>query len=95
MFHVPYQNGIAMKRAHSAIIIKDYKLIKFHDTNELLLFKIEEDLAEKNNLALQHPEILRSLETALDTYLHKVKAPRWKPGISWKNKPIEKFNSYH
>ena len=32
VFHVPYENGIALKRAHSAIIIKDYKLIKFHDT---------------------------------------------------------------
>ena len=95
IFHVPYENGIAIKRAHSAIIIDTYKLIKFHDTNELLLFNIAQDLEENNNLAAMFPEKLKELEVALDTYLHKVKAPKWQPGISWKNKPIEKFNSYH
>ena len=29
IFHVPYENGIALKRAHSAIIIDSFKLIKF------------------------------------------------------------------
>jgi arylsulfatase A len=49
VFHVPYENGIALKRAHSAIIIEDFKLIKFYDTNELLLFNINQDLEEKKN----------------------------------------------
>ena len=92
---MPYENGIALKRAHSAIIIEDFKLIKFYDTNELLLFNINQDLEEKKNLAAMFPEKLKTLEAALDSYLHKVKAPKWQPGINWKNKPIEKFNSYH
>ena len=95
IFHVPYENGIALKRAHSAIIIDNFKLIKFHDTNEFLLFNITQDLEEKKNLALMLPEKLKTLEDALDFYLHDVKAPKWQPGINWKNKPIEKFNSYH
>ena len=95
VFHVPYENGIALKRAHSAIIIKDYKLIKFYDTNELLLFNLSKDLEENKNLAIIFPEKLKILEDALDSYLKKVKAPRWQPGINWKNKPIGKFNSYH
>jgi arylsulfatase A-like enzyme len=95
IFHVPYENGIALKRAHSAIIIDNFKLIKFHDTNELLLFNITQDLEEKKNLALMLPEKLKTLEDALDFYLHDVKAPKWQPGTNWKNKPIEKFNSYH
>ena len=95
IFHVPYENGIALKRAHSAIIIDNFKLIKFHDTNELLLFNINKDLEEKKNLALMLPEKLKTLKDALDFYLHDVKAPKWQPGINWKNKPIEKFNSYH
>ena len=66
IFHVPYENGIALKRAHSAIIIDDFKLIKFHDTNELLLFNIAQDLEEKNNLAAMFPEKLKELEVALD-----------------------------
>ena len=95
IFHVPYENGIALKRAHSAIIIDNFKLIKFYDNNELLLFNINKDISEDNNLASIFPEKLKKLEGALDSYLNQVKAPKWKPGISWKNKSIESFNSYH
>ena len=95
IFHVPYENGIALKRAHSAIIIDNFKLIKFYDNNELLLFNINKDISEGNNLASIFPEKLKKLEGALDSYLNQVKAPKWKPGISWKNKSIESFNSYH
>ena len=95
IFHVPYKNGIALKRAHSAIIIDNFKLIKFHDSGELMLFNLNEDLEEKNNLALSLPNKVHTLEKALDTYLSKVKAPKWKPGITWKDKLIEKINSYH
>ena len=95
IFHVPYENGIALKRAHSAIIMDHFKLIKFHDNNELLLFDLNNDFEEQYNLIMSHPNELKQLKTALDSYLHKVKAPKWKPGITWKNKPIEKINSYH
>ncbi|MGI9594116.1 MAG: sulfatase [Patiriisocius sp.] len=95
IFHVPYENAIALKRAHSAIIIDKFKLIKFHDNRELLLFNLTEDIEEKNNLALSHPDKTTKLEKALDAYLSKVKAPKWQPGITWRNKPIEKINSYH
>lgn len=95
IFHVPYENGIALKRAHSAIIISQYKLIKFHDKNELMLFDIENDLKESNNLALALPKKTKKLEKALDDYLTKVKAPKWQKGITWKHKPIEKINSFH
>lgn len=95
IFHVPYKNGIALKRAHSAIIIDDFKLIKFYGNGELMLFNLTEDLEEKNNLAAVLPNRVNTLEKALDSYLSAVKAPKWKPGITWKNKPIEKINSYH
>ena len=95
IFHVPYANGIALKRAHSAIILDDFKLIKFHDNNQLMLFNLSKDLEEKNNLAFTHPDKLNALEKGLDAYLTKVKAPKWEPGITWKNKPIEKINSFH
>ena len=95
IFHVPYENGIAIKRAHSAIIVDNFKLIKFYNNNELLLFDIKNDIKEKNNLAASLPEKVTQLEVLLDNYLSKVKAPKWQPGISWKNKTLEKFNSYH
>ena len=95
IFHVPYENGIALKRAHSAIIIDEFKLIKFYNNNELMLFNIKNDIKENFNLAASLPNKVVVLEKTLDGYLSKVKAPKWKPGISWKNKPVEKFNSYH
>ena len=95
IFHVPYENGIALKRAHSAIIIDEFKLIKFYNNNELMLFNIKNDIKENFNLAASLPNKVAVLEKTLDGYLSKVKAPKWKPGISWKNKPVEKFNSYH
>ena len=95
IFHVPYENGIALKRAHSAIIIDEFKLINFYNNNELMLFNIKNDIKENFNLAASLPNKVVVLEKTLDGYLSKVKAPKWKPGISWKNKPVEKFNSYH
>ena len=95
IFHVPYENGIALKRAHSVIIIGNFKLIKFHDNKELMLFDINKDIGENINLASSLPKKTSKLAFLLERYLSKVKAPKWQPGINWKNKPIEKFNSYH
>jgi arylsulfatase A-like enzyme len=95
IFHVPYENGIALKRAHSVMIFKEFKLIKFYDNNELMLFNIKKDIKENFNLAASPPNKVEVLEKKLGTYLSKVKAPKWKPGISWKNKPVEKFSSYY
>jgi len=95
VFHVPYENSIALKRAHSVIILGDFKLIKFYDTQEVMLFNITKDIGENVNLVLSLPKKVTELELLLDNYLAKVKAPKWKQGINWKNKPIEKFNSYH
>jgi len=95
VFHVPYENGIALKRAHSAIIMKQYKLIKFYDNNELMLFDIENDLSESNNLAEELPKKTRKLGKALDNYLSEVKAPKWQKGITWKYRSVDKINSFH
>ena len=50
-FHVPYRNGIALKRPHSAIIQQEYKLIKFQDNGEILLFNLSNDIKENTNLS--------------------------------------------
>ena len=95
IFHVPYANGIALKRAHSSIIINNFKLVKFYDNNELLLFDLKTDFKEQNNLAYSNPKKLKSLENTLDEYLHSVNAPKWKPGITWRAGTLEKINSFH
>tara|TARA_S200000501_G_scaffold299508_1_gene286297 strand:+ start:24685 stop:26115 length:1431 start_codon:yes stop_codon:yes gene_type:complete len=101
IFHVPYENKIALERAHSAIILDTLKLIKFYDNNEVNLFDIRNDLNEDIDLTLQasnnmvNREKAKELEEMLDSYLSKVKAPKWKPGITWKENPLRIINSYH
>ncbi len=92
-FHVPYKNGIALKRPHSAVRKGDYKLIKFQDDKSILLFNLVEDKMEQLNLANQQPEIAKELEKILDNYLVEVHAPKWQEGITWKETPLKKINS--
>jgi arylsulfatase A-like enzyme len=94
-FHVPYENGIALKRAHSAVILDNFKLIKFYDDGQLMLFDLDKDLSEKNDLSSFDINKALELELLLDNYLKQVGAPKWKPGIHWRNKPIKLINSFH
>ena len=92
-FHVPYKNGIALKRPHSAVRKGDYKLIKFQDDKSILLFNLVKDKKEQLNLVSQKPDLAKDLEKILDNYLVEVSAPKWQDGITWKNTPIKEINS--
>ncbi len=92
-FHVPYKNGIALKRPHSAVRKGDYKLIKFQDDKSILLFNLVKDKKEQLNLVSQKPDLAKDLEKILDNYLIEVSAPKWQDGITWKNTPIKEINS--
>lgn len=95
VFHVPYENKIALERAHSAIIVDKMKLIKFYDNNEIKLYNLKNDINENENLVFKRKKIAHDLELKLSNYLFDVKAPKWKPGITWKWKTLELINSYH
>ncbi len=92
-FHVPYKNGIALKRPHSALRKGDYKLIKFQDDKSVLLFDLVKDKMEQLDLANQKPAKAKELEKILDNYLADVNAPKWQDGITWKNTPLKEINS--
>ena len=92
-FHVPYKNGIALKRPHSAVRKGDYKLVKFQDDQSVLLFNLVEDKMEQTNLALQNPNKATELEKLLNDYLVEVHAPKWQEGITWKTIPVREINS--
>jgi arylsulfatase A-like enzyme len=92
-FHVPYKNGIALKRPHSAVRKGDYKLVKFQDDKSILLFNLVKDKMEQLNIATQKPEKAKELEKILDNYLIEVHAPKWQDGITWKNTPLKEINS--
>ena len=91
-FHVPYKNGIALKRPHSAVRKGDYKLIKFQDDKSILLFNLIEDKMEHTNLVAKYPKKAQELEKILDDYLVEVHAPKWQEGITWKNIPLKEIN---
>ena len=92
-FHVPYKNGIALKRPHSALRKGDYKLIKFQDDKSILLFNVVDDKMEQLNLATINTGKAKELEKILDNYLVEVNAPKWQEGITWKTTPIKEINS--
>ena len=97
IFHVPYENRIALERAHSAIIVDNYKLIKFYDNNDTNLYDVKNDISESTDLSkiYMNEKLINRLEKLLDKYLEKVKAPKWQPGITWKENSLKIINSYH
>jgi len=90
---VPYKNGIALKRPHSAVRKGDFKLVKFQDNGELFLYNIKTDKKESRNLISQNPKKTKELEKLLMNYLIKVHAPKWQEGITWKSLPLSEINS--
>jgi len=71
VFHFPHYQG---DKPHSAIILGDYKAIKFYETGNVHLYNLAKDIGEKNNLAAAMPELTEKLETRLDDYLKAVNA---------------------
>ena len=94
-FHVPYRNYIAFGRPHSSIITDVYKLIKFHDNDELNLFDLSRDIGEQNNLAVEFPIKAKKLESKMEDYFKKHKTVKWGKGIDWKFKSIQEINSFY
>lgn len=81
VFHFPHYQG---DTPHSAILSGDYKLLRFYETGDRLLFDLKQDLGERHNLAATQPEVADRLERQLDAYLAEVKAamPRTNPGFN-------------
>ena len=87
VFHFPhYQAGTPQ----SAIRVGDYKLIKYFESNEAVLFDIANDIGERHNLAAKMPGKAAELKALLDDYLQSVDAhmpvhnPDYDPAkVSW------------
>ena len=72
IFHMPY----ARMPPVTAIRSGKYKLIRQLNTGEEILFDLDKDLSEKNNLAKLMPEVAARLSKELDAYLEKVGAEK-------------------
>ena len=95
IFHLPFRRGSF--NPHSAIIKDELKLIKFLNSNRVLLFNLKDDLNEKNDISQKFPEITYNLNLQLEEYLKEVKALKWKKNINWRpfEKTLEEFNSFY
>lgn len=68
----------------SAIFLGDFKLTRLYETGERRLYDLSKGIGERNNLSLQHPEMVVELDRRLSEYLNAVKAqmPEIRPGTS-------------
>lgn len=64
----------------------DWKLIYYYETGKKELFNITEDIGEHNDVARQHPDIVKRLSGELGTYLRKVDGQR--PSFKATGKPV-------
>lgn len=71
VFHFPHYQGDS---PHSAILMRNYKLLEFYETGEQKLFDLDQDIGEQNNLAATKPEILTALAERLHAYLKESNA---------------------
>ena len=72
------------------------KLIKFYENLEIRLFDIKNDISENYDLSKNSlKKLAKHIEKKLDNYLRNVNAPKWKKGITWKEKSLKNINSYH
>lgn len=58
----------------SAIRKGDYKLIHFYENKTDELYNLKDDIGETNNLAAQHPELVKELKIELFKHLEKINA---------------------
>jgi len=87
VFHFPhYQSDDG---PHSAILLGDYKLMKFYETGRIALFDLSKDIGEQNDLSRSMPDKARQLDERLKNYLSAVKAqmPRPNPNYDPNNPP--------
>jgi len=90
VFHFPHYHDHDRARygPHSAIMVGDYKLIKFYESGRARLFNLAEDMSERRDLAERMPDKVKDLEGRLTRYLKDVDAQMPKPNPDYDpNKP--------
>ncbi len=71
VFHFPHYQG---DTPHSAIFLGNLKLLHFYEDDRDLLFDLNQDLSERNDLAATRPADVQRLRERLQTYLTSVNA---------------------
>ncbi|MCZ6632019.1 MAG: sulfatase [bacterium] len=82
VFHFPHYDSDPSGPA-SAIILGDYKLIKFYETNRIHLFDLSKDIGEHNDLTSAEPKVAVQLHDRLNQYLKSVDAQMPRPNPNY------------
>lgn len=93
VFHFPHYQLQKGSQPASTIIKGDYKLIKFYETEQVLLFNLKEDNEETTDLAESQPEKATELKGLLENYLESIQAglPVVNENYNPDNDPGKKF----
>ena len=73
VIHFPHYDKDEVGPA-SAILFRNYKMIRVYETDERHLFDILQDPGERTDLAISRPEIVKALDSRMTEYLASVKA---------------------
>jgi arylsulfatase A len=74
LFHFPHYGQNPLQKPHSAIILKNYKLLKHYDSDTVELFDLEADIGETDDLSKQMPEKAKEMEKLMNKRLEGVDA---------------------
>ena len=74
VFHFPHYQLNKGSQPASAIIKGDYKLIRFYEENQYLLFNLNDDMAEMEDLKEHYPDKFNELKEDLAKYLSSINA---------------------
>ena len=80
VFHFPHYQG---DTPHSAILLGDYKLMKWYEDGRVRLFDLSKDLGERTDLSARLPEKAAELERRLERDLREVGANLPKPNPAY------------
>lgn len=80
VFHFPHYQG---DTPHTALLLGQYKLMRFYEDGDLHLFDLESDIRESRNLADSMPEKAAEMVALMDRYLTEVEAAMPTPNAQY------------
>ena len=89
-FHYPHYHPINTMGPAGAVRVGDYKLVEAFETGKVELYKLSDDMGEKNDLALSMPELTEKLTKMLHEWRAKSGAlmttsnPDYKKEADWR-----------
>jgi len=89
----PHQTLFWKKETRAAIRDGDWKLIRYPD-RPAELYNIEDDVAEQNDLAAQHPEKVKQMFKQLFAWELTLERPRWMLKRKFEKYDIDRMDKY-